>query len=180
VDISLKTSLNNLNKEEKLKVLLRSPRPPEKQTSEVVIVTARLPLSMKAQAHPMVAWKQVLKELCGHRPLQISLINPCKGEIFLDSETVLAVKETLSKEGYLTDNLELVEKDLERRKQVYLNGYFLPLRREALRGFTPENQLKLLDLATADLPKIADPLKRKQWKFQIAKDRSWIQGLMEI
>ena len=175
-----KKSMKDLTKEEKLKILLRTPRPLEERTSGVTMVTARLPLSSRGQAHPMSSWRQILKEVCGVRPLHISLINPSQGEIFIDSKDAEAVKQALSKGGFLANNLELVEKDLERRKQVYLSGYFLPLRREALQGFSPKTQLNLLDLAMADLVKMSDPLKRKQWKYQIAKDRSWVEGLMEI
>jgi hypothetical protein len=170
-----------MSKEEKLRTLLRPRKPLEERSPGVELVTVHLPLSKKAQAQPMLAWKQVLTSLTGHRPLYISLLNPCNGEVFLDSRVAPAVREVLSKEGYLRDNVSMgLEKDLVRRKQVYLNGYFLPLRREALRGFSLEQKLKLLDLAALESAKLPDAITRRQWKYQIAKDRSWVQEDMEV
>jgi hypothetical protein len=68
----LKDSLGDLSGPDKLKVLLRSPRPEEDRTTFVDIVTATLPLSTKAQAQPMMAWKQALQEITGHQPLLVS------------------------------------------------------------------------------------------------------------
>jgi hypothetical protein len=172
---SLKESLDSLNKEGKLRVLLRKPKRTEDRSAKIEVIPVSLPLSARAQAQPMVAWKQALETLTGHRPLSVSLIHPCKGEIFVDSSVQPVVTETLRKEGYLVETHQVLEKDLERRKQAYLRGYFLPLRRAALTGFTPDLQLKLLDLAEASLLKLPNPTDRKQWKFQIAKDRSWVQ-----
>jgi hypothetical protein len=85
------------------------------------------------------------------------------------------VKQALSKGGYLLEDRPVLERDLERRKQVYLRGYFLPLRRAALAGFSPDLQLKLLEMAWTSLAKMPDPQVRRQWQFQIKKDRSWVQ-----
>jgi hypothetical protein len=112
----------------------------------------------------------------------VSLINPCKGEVFYDSRVAQDVSEALTKEGYLVENpSELSERDLGRRLHAYLASYFLPLRREALSGFSSEMQLKILDRATACLKsKFPDRASQQQWKHQIAKDRSWVQGEMEV
>jgi hypothetical protein len=129
----------------------------------------------------MTAWKQALLGLTGHPPLHVSLLNPCKAEVFVDSKVAPAMREALTKEGYLLqDHPTPAESDLARRTQVYLNGYFLLLRREALRGFSQELQLKLLDAALAASAKLPEAVTRKQWKFQIAKDRAWVLQDMEM
>jgi hypothetical protein len=173
--------LGDLSGPDKLKVLLRSPRPEEDRTTLVDIVTATLPLSTKAQAQPMMAWKQALQEITGHQPLLVSLINPCRAEVYLDSKVSTQVRDILSQQGYLQDPSELGERDLVRRKRAYLSGYFLPLRRAALQGLDSMQQLELLQLAEEDLSpsKHPDPITRKQWMFHIKKDRQWIEGTME-
>jgi hypothetical protein len=168
------------SKEEMLKVLLRVLKPPEERSSEVVIICAKLPLTKKAQLQPMLAWKQALKTLVGHLPLTISLINPCKAELFYDTkhapEAIAALKEM---DSLIEDPPELTERDLGRRKQAYLNGYFLPLRRAALTGFSFELQQKVLSLSLECLrTKFPDKLTQQQWKHQIAKDQEWIEPVV--
>jgi hypothetical protein len=144
-------------------------------------MTVTLPLSKKAQEKPMMAWKQALASLTGHVPLMVSLINPGRGEVWYDSKAAPEVSSVLSREGYLVENVVVTEKDLGRRMQAYLAGYFLLLRREALTGFSPDLQLKILDLAATNLKaKFPDRLTQQQWKHQIAKDRLWIQDEMEV
>jgi hypothetical protein len=173
--VSLKSSLAPLSDDERLRVLLRKSMAPGERTAGVVVVSAALPLSREARLQPIVAWKQAIESLSGHRPLLVSLRSPCSAELLLDSFSATAVREALSKKGYLLENQPVLGRDLERRKQAYLRGYFRPLRRAALAGFSLDLQLKLLDLASKGLPKMADPLVRRQWQFQIAKDRSWVQ-----
>jgi len=129
----------------------------------------------------MVAWKQALRELTGHQPLHVSLINPCQAELYFDTKVSAAVQDSLRQQGYLMDPFELQDdRDLERRKRAYLSGYFLPLRRATLQGLDPTQQLRVLDLAEKDLSptKHPDPVTRKQWTYQIGKDRQWIQDIM--
>jgi hypothetical protein len=170
---SLRSSLDRATKEETLKSLLRVPKPPEERSSEIVILSATLPLTRKAQVQPMVSWKRALKTLTGQLPLTISLINPFRAELFYDSSRASEVREVLREKRYLIEETqELCEKDLVRRKGAYLDGYFLPLRRAALVGFDPVQQLKILDLASDCLEKrFGDRLMVRQWKHQIAKDR---------
>jgi hypothetical protein len=172
--------LDGLSAADKLKVLLRSSRSEEDRTTLVDIVTATLPLSRKAQAQPVTAWKQALQGITGHQPLLVSLINPCKAELFFDVTVSTPVKDILNQQGYLLDPVELQDRDLVRRKSAYLSGYFLPLRRAALQGLDSTQQLHILDLAEKDLSpaKHPDPMSRKQWTFQIKKDRQWIQDTM--
>jgi hypothetical protein len=176
----LKDSLGGLSAAEKLKVLLRSSKPEQERTTMVDIVTVALPLSKKAQAQPMVAWKQAVKEMTGHQPLLVSLVHPCRAELYVDSAISTEVKERLSLLGHLQEAPpELGERDLVRRKRAYLSGYFLPLRRAALQGLDPTQQLQVLQQAEADLNPIKHPdqMSRKQWMFQIKKDREWIAGV---
>ena len=177
---SLKDSLEGLSATQKLKVLLRSPRTEEDRTTLVDIVTVALPLSMKAQSQPMTAWKQALQEITGHQPLLISLIHPCRAEVFFDAKVSTQARETLSQQGYLQDPVAFEERDLVRRKRAYLSGYFLPLRRATLQGLDPTQQMQILQLAETDLAtRMSDPATRKQWMFQIKKDREWLQHIMQ-
>jgi hypothetical protein len=125
----------------------------------------------------MTAWKESIKCLSDSKPLLISVLNPVTAEIYMEAEKAANLRESLDHKGYLLkDSSPLQEKDLVRRKSDYLHGYFLPLRRAALRGFDLEQQMKLLQLAEADLSrKVSDPILRKRWKYQIAKDRDWIR-----
>jgi hypothetical protein len=166
---------------EKLKLLLKPTRPPEERTTEVVSLMVSLPLSKAALAQPIVAWKQVIKTLTGHQPSTVSLFHPCKAELFFDKQVVETVSESLRTAGYLLEGpMEVSERDLVRRSEAYLLGYYLPLRRAALEGFRLTDQLSLLEMAEKQLPKkFSDPLDRKRWRAQISKDREWIRD-MEI
>jgi hypothetical protein len=143
------------------------------QPMEISSVMVSLPFTMKARQQPMLAWKASMKALTGHPPLAISLFNPGKAEVFYDTALILSVRESLS--AYLLNEAGVQERDLQRRKTMYFKGFFLPLRRAALQGFSVEAQHQLLDLAEKDLPRIPETDKRKQWKFHIFKDRSWLQ-----
>jgi hypothetical protein len=170
------------SKEETLKVLLRVVKPPEERSAEIVILHAKLPLTKKAQSQPMLAWKQALKTLTGHLPLSISLINPCKAELFYDAKQAPEVSQALKEQNYLIEeHPELTERDLGRRKLAYLDGYFLPLRRAALAGFSLEMQKKVLSLSSECLKtKFPDKLTQQQWKHQIAKDLAWIEPVGDM
>jgi len=174
---TLRASLQHASsKEETLKLLLRDPKPMEERCSEIVMITSKLPLTKKAQLQPMLAWKQALKSLTNQLPLTISLINPCKAELFYDSRQAPTVIAILREKNYLVeDPPELTDRDLGRRKLAYLDGYFLPLRRAALLGFNPEMQRKVLNLAQESLhKKFKDKPTLHQWKHQISKDLDWI------
>jgi hypothetical protein len=166
-------NLQNLSGEETIKLLLRRQPPKESQPMEISSVMVSLPFTMKARQQPMLAWKASMKALTGHPPLAISLLNPGKAEVFYDTALILSVRESLS--AYLLNEAGVQERDLQRRKTMYFKGFFLPLRRAALQGFSIEAQHQLLDLAEKDLPRIPETDKRKQWKFHISKDRSWLQ-----
>jgi hypothetical protein len=166
---------------ERLKLLLKPTRPPEERTAEVVSLMVSLPLSKAALAQPIIAWKQVIKTLTGHQPSTVSLYHPCKAELFFDKQVVPKVSEALQTAGYLLEGpMEVSERDLARRSEAYLLGYYLPLRRAALVGFSLKDQLSLLEMAEKQLPrKFTDPQDRKRWRVQINKDREWIKD-MEI
>ena len=67
-----------------------------------------------------------------------------------------------------------VEKDITRRARAYLKSYFLPLRLAALRGFSVEEQMTILDkaqLALINLP----PATKKLWTTNISYDRERVK-----
>jgi hypothetical protein len=164
---------------EKLKLLLRSPKLVDR-SEEVSPLMVNLPLSRKAQSQPMMAWKQVMESVTGHCPVSVSLIHPWKGEVFYDSKLVPVVSKALREAGYLIENFQISDKDLNRRSAAYLNGHYLPLRRAAWQGFSAEKQLQLLNLAENQiLKKFSDSIDRKKWKYQIELDRRFLQE-MEI
>jgi hypothetical protein len=165
------------DKEDPMKILLKKPMDEETKTSKVVAMVGRLPLSNTAQSQPILAWKTVLKEVTGHSPLSLSLVNPCVAEIFWDSAVAEEVRLKMSGKGFLDSSpiTALSEKDLNRRRDCYLRGYFLPLRRSALMGFSPTHQEKLLDLAEEKCKTFTDKVARRQWLHHIEKDRKWIK-----
>ena len=174
----MSASLAGLKEEDKLKILLRPSIPEAERTAKVDIVMVTLPLSKKAQLQPMTAWKQTMKAMTGHEPLLVSLVHPCRAEVYLDSKVSDQVKETLQARGYLQDSMyEPDDRDLARRKVAYLNGYFKLLRQAAFEGLTPNQQLELLDRAQKDLTPARYPsaLTRKQMLFQIRRDREEIE-----
>jgi hypothetical protein len=87
------------------------------------------------------------------------------------------VRLKMSGKGFLDSSpiTALSEKDLNRRRDCYLRGYFLPLRRSALMGFSPTHQEKLLDLAEEKCKTFTDKVARRQWLHHIEKDRKWIK-----
>jgi hypothetical protein len=176
---SLKETLGQAtSREEKLKLILRTPKAPEERVSEVSSIRASLPLSRRAHSQPMLAWKQALEGLTGHTPLMVSLLNPCQGEVFYDSKTAPEVSQILKQKGYLVETPQaLSEKDIVRRKQAYLAAHFLPLRRAALEGFCPDLQRKMLEqAATSVTSKFSDRWTQHRWKHQITKDLAGING----
>jgi hypothetical protein len=173
---SLTATLKPLSKEDKLKLLLKKPIPPEERSSEVGSVMVKLPLSTKAQRNPITAWKTAISELTGHPPVTISLVNPCKAEVFFDVKVLESVSSSLLSEGFSSPADPLTDKDLARRKASYLQGYFLPLRRAMLQGFSHAQQLKLLDLAETSCQTVfTDPVERKKWKRHCQRDREWVR-----
>jgi hypothetical protein len=174
---NLAATLKPLSKEEKLKLLLKKPTLPEDRANEVASVMVKLPLSTKAQRNPITAWKAAVTELTGHQPLAISLVNPCKAEVFFDAKVLDSVSSSLHSGGFSCPADPLADKDLVRRKTSYLRqGYFLPLRRSMLLGFSQSQQLKLLELAETSCQTVfTDPIERKKWKHHCQKDREWVQ-----
>jgi hypothetical protein len=163
--------------EEKLQLLLRPPKVVDR-SAEISVFMVTLPLSRKAQSQPIVAWKHVMESVTGHRPVSVSLIHPWKGEVLYDSKVAADVSKALHEAGYLIENYQVSDKDLTRRSEAYLNGYFLPLRRAAWQGFSAEKQLELLDHAEKQIPKkFSDSFDRKKWKYQIETDRQFLQGM---
>jgi hypothetical protein len=115
-------------------------------------------------------------ELTGHQPLAVSIVHPCKAEVFFDGSVIDSVASSLRSEDYLCPVEPLTDKDLSRRKTSYLQGYFRPLRRAMLLGFSQAQQLKLLDLAESSSKTVfTEPQDRKKWKNHCLKDREWIQ-----
>ena len=165
--------LQSQSDSDKINQLLRRPKPTQEQNQEISRVVVSLPLSTKARQKPMTAWKEAVKALTSHSPLAISLLNPEKAEIYFKAEMIPMIRQSRLS-AYLLEDIVVQEKDILRRKQLYLKGYFLPLRRAALQGFSSDQQKQLLDLAEKDLPKL-DSSFRQQWKFQINKDRTWLQ-----
>jgi hypothetical protein len=163
---------------EKLKILLKPKPISEDRSTNVSVFMVSLPLSKKAQSQPIVAWKQVMESITGHRPVSVSLIHPWKGEVMFDSKYEPAISKSLQESGFLIENHLMTDKDLARRSEAYLNGYYLPLRRAALSGFSMEQQLQLLELAGKQLQKkFTDPIDRKKWKYHIAMDQKWVEGM---
>jgi hypothetical protein len=171
---SLKSFLDRSpSKEEILKALVRSPKKPEERHSNVISIFAKVPLTLKAIQEPILAWKQILKEKVGDLPLSISLVNPCTAELFYEENSLHRVLPILKAENYLMDqtNHMISEKDMNRRTDAYLRGYFRPLRLAALVGFNPECQKKLLLMAKERLEKrFEDKFSRQQWRHHIQKD----------
>jgi hypothetical protein len=85
-----------------------------------------------------------------------------------------AAKEKLDKLGVVVDDLELSDKDLTRRSVAYHRGFFLPLRRQALQGFSLEQKLAVLQVAEASVDRLVVQHLRKPRRLQIAVDRAWL------
>lgn len=94
----------------------------------------------------MIAWKEAVKALTSHSPLAISLLNPEKAELYFKAEMIPVIRQSRLS-AYLLEDIVVQEKDILRRKQLYLKGYFLPLRRAALQGFSSDQQKQLLDFS---------------------------------
>jgi hypothetical protein len=73
------------------------------------------------------------------------------------------------------------ERDIPRRERAYLGGYFKELRLATMRGFPPEQLLKLLDIAEKLLPKVFS-LKAEQskWRKTINFDRKSVQSCLQM
>jgi hypothetical protein len=174
----LMTSLSSLPPDAKMKILLKKTIPLDQKTERVVSVMAQLPLSIKAQRQPIPAWKEAIKALTGQSVLAVSLIHPCKAELFLDERVAEAVQTTLASKGYLVQDTPLLERDLRRRKTSYLHGYFRPLRRAMLLGFSPSLQEEMLNEAEQSLKTtFKDKAQQTQWGHHVAADRVWLKDL---
>jgi hypothetical protein len=161
-------------KEDKLKILIKKPLLPEQRTDTISSVVAQIPLTSKALAHPVTAWKSAIRELTGHQPLSVSLIHPRKVELFFDINVIESVKAVLAKDNYLSSQEATSDKDVPRWKASYLQGYFRPPRRAMLMGLSQDQQLKVLSLAEASSKTLQDKTLRQQWSYQIESDRQWI------
>jgi hypothetical protein len=169
------------SKEEILKALLKTPKKPEERSSNIISIFVRIPMKVKAMQDPILAWKQFLKAKECDLPLSISLINPCTAELFYEESSLHQVLPVLKAENYLLDQsanhliYKISEKDLIRRADAYLRGYFRPLRLAALVGFNLESQKKVLLLAKERLEKkFVDKFSRQQWRYHVQKDMDHI------
>jgi hypothetical protein len=175
---SLKTFLDaSPSKEEVLKTLLKSPKKPEERESNIISIFAKAPLTSKGMLEPILSWKQILSHTTGELPLSISIVSPNMVELFYEEKSLHKVIPILKANGHLMERTSamMTEKDIVRRTEAYLRGYFLPLRRAALIGFNPELQKKVLSIAKEKVEKkFVDKFTRQQWRHQIQKDMDHI------
>jgi hypothetical protein len=175
---NLKETLNLLPSESKIQILLKKTIPLEERIEQVTSVMVQLPLSQKAQRQPMTAWKEAIKAITGQTVLAVSLVHPCKAEIFVDEREAQKIKTILENKNYLVTGHQLSDRDLKRRKTSYLHGYFRPLRRAMMQGFSKELQLDLLTSAEGSLQAFfKDKSQRTQWSHHVAADREWLSEL---
>jgi hypothetical protein len=157
--------------EEVLKTLLRTPKIPEERSSNIISIYLKVPFSNKVMQEPILAWKEFLKRTVGELPLSISIINPWTAELFYEENSLHKVVPILKAKNYLILENSVKEKDLVRRTEAYLRGYFRPLRRAALNGLNWELQKKLLTMAKDRLEKRFDnKFSRQQWRHHIQID----------
>jgi hypothetical protein len=171
---SFKEKLQSLQAKDKISFIIRQPMPLEKRSAGVVMLTLKTNLSAKARGQPMLAWKELVKATTGVSPLLISLVNPSLAEVTFELVDAPAAKEKLDKLGVVVDDLELSDKDLTRRSVSYHRGFFLPLRRQALQGFSLEQKLAVLQVAEASVDRLVVQHLRKPRRLQIAVDRAWL------
>jgi hypothetical protein len=85
------------------------------------------------------------------------------------------MKTVLENKKYLVSDHQLSDLDLKRRKASYLHGYFRPLRRAMMEGFSKQLQEDLLTAAEGSLPTFfKDKAQRTQWAHHVAADREWL------
>jgi hypothetical protein len=168
--------VNSASPEAKLKVLLRTPIQEEQMTKEITSFSVTLPLTMKAQTSPTMAFKQAIITLTGHPALNVSLLNSCKAEIFCDSRVTQQMKDIFLAKGFCTTEVELTSQDIQRRARAYLHGYFRILRLAALSGFPPVVQQQVLDSALKQVSGIAKtPELLRLWRKNISSDRQRLE-----
>ena len=143
-------------------------------TVEVMVTHAKLPLSIKAQSRPYLAWRTVLKRVTGLTPLNITLVHPRRGIIYWDvTDTpkkgkILAALDDAgfflfpAEEGVVSDHHFL---------RAYKTGYFKLLRQSALAGLTAPSAKWVLDKAEEQWKKAPDRVLKHIWLRRIAWDK---------
>ena len=145
-----------------------------RETREILVTHAVVPLSVKAQTRPYLAWRSLLVALTGQKPLNIVLIHPRRAIIYWDVSDVekktriLGALETQgffrfpAEEGVVADHHYL---------RAYKSGYFKLLRQAVLVGRTPYTITWILDKAEEFWKASQDKVRRHIWLRRIAWDR---------
>ena len=162
-----------------LQSLLKTPTSPEK-TTEVASLVVKIPLRAQARANFTLAQKScqlAFQAATGCSPLLISQYHPGTAEIFIPADQLNTVTQAimaLDTKGWSILPKSYVEKDITRRARAYLRSYFLPLRLAALRGFSVEEQMTILDKAQSALINLP-PATKKLWATNISYDRERVK-----
>lgn len=143
-------------------------------TTEILMTQAIIPLSIKAQSRPYLAWRTILKTVTGLTPLNVTLIHPRRALLYWDvTDTTRKGKilRALDSAGFFRFPGEEGAVSDHHILRAYKNGYFKLLRQAALSGRTPQSIEWILSKAEEYWRQSTDKVRRHIWLRRIAWDR---------
>ena len=136
-------------------------------TSEVMVTHLAMPLSIKAQYRPYLAWRTALKAITGNSPLNVVLVHPRRAIVFWDVSDVnrkIPILRTLDGRGFLRLPADVGTVANNHHLRGYLGGYFKLLRQAALKGLPADTITWVFDKAEEHWRKSKDKVtSRKYW-----------------
>ena len=171
------------NSDDPVTLLLTRKKGEVASTVEILVTHAVIPLSIKAQSRPFLAWRHLLKRATGFTPLNIVLIHPRKAIIYWDatsSHVKTKILDILDNLGYFRFPAEEGAISDHHFLRAYKSGYFKLLRQAALVGLSPQSKQWVLDKAQGFWQKSEDKVRRHIWLRRIAWDKKELADGVEV
>ena len=143
-------------------------------TREIMVTHLSIPLSIKAQYRPYLAWRTVLKTATGMNPLNITLVHPRRAIVFwdvTDTSRKLPIIRALDDKKFLILPSDDGMVDDRHYLRAYLGGYFRLLRQAALTGLSPSSVSWILEKAEEHWRRSHDKVRKQMWIKRIAFDK---------
>lgn len=167
----------NLSPQEVMDKFIKKPRGEDEKTKEVVSIQLDMKLTAAGRQNSRLAWNQVLTAMgVKDKILLMSPINSDIVEVYLDVKHLPEVETKLRSMGENRmkiiehDKVKVKERDTARRARAYTRGYFLPLRRAALQGFSAAQQTLMLQAATLQVNNFFEGERLRMWLRNITVD----------
>ena len=167
-------SILSMSPPERLATLLQPSIPPPRTSHPVSSLVVQVPLSRMARTHPTWSACRAIEAQSSYPILDANILPGLHPiplfEIFFHTTHLESLRTFLQAQGLLHTSQPLLPQDIQRRSATYNRSKNHFMRAANLQGFSPEQQLLLLDHAQQRVSAL--PLARQHLVLQgIAQDR---------